>query len=208
MKVVPDVIPTLSLELDIRMSFNDRGVASGDFADSALTQTPPKLSLQSFKAGSRLISIAVIDPDVPNLETDHFESRCHFLALNIPISATAPHVDLAKLSSSQVILPWLPPHALKGSPYHRLSLVILEHKDNTPIAAADFGEVTRENFTVRRALARKPLRAVGAALFRTKWDENMAAVMARHGFEGATIELKRKKVLPLPYKRRNPTSFR
>jgi len=45
-------------------------------------------------------------------------------------------------------------------------------------------------------------------LFRTKWDEGTAGVMARAGIEGANVELKRVKVEPLPYKRRNPATFR
>jgi large subunit ribosomal protein L35 len=32
--------------------------------------------------------------------------------------------------------------------------------------------------------------------------------MERAGLGGADVELKRKKVEPLPYKRRNPSSFR
>jgi large subunit ribosomal protein L35 len=52
------------------------------------------------------------------------------------------------------------------------------------------------------------LRPIGATLFRTKWDDNTAGVMARAGMEGANVEWKRKKVEPLPYKRRNPSTFR
>ena len=52
------------------------------------------------------------------------------------------------------------------------------------------------------------LQPISATLFRTKWDENMAGVMQRAGIEGADMELKRVKVEPLPYVRRNPATFR
>jgi len=209
MKVVPDVVPQCDLEVDMRMFFGRRPVAPGDFVDSAVSEEPMRLSVQSFTRGERLLTIAVIDPDVPNLETDRFDSRCHFLATNIPITPTAPLINFTNLSDSQIVLPWLPPHAQKGSPYHRLSIVVLEHKDNVQLEKDALATMfNRETFHIRSALARYPVRAIGTALFRTKWDDNMADVMARHGLEGANIELKRKKVEPLPYKRRNPSSFR
>jgi large subunit ribosomal protein L35 len=52
------------------------------------------------------------------------------------------------------------------------------------------------------------LKAIGAHLFRTQWDDTTLEVMQQLGFEGADMELRRKKVEPLPYKRRNPSSFR
>lgn len=209
MKVVPDVIPLLDLEVDIQAFWGRRATPPGDFVDSGKSERPPRLSVQSFVRGERLLTVAVIDPDVPNVETDLFESRCHFLATNIVITPTNPIIDLAQLPESQVILPWLPPHAQKGSPYHRQAIVLLEHNDNIPLEKDVLAKMyTRDSFNVRTALTRHPVRPIGAALFRTKWDDSTADVMMRNGLAGANIELKRKKVEPLPYKRRNPSSFR
>jgi large subunit ribosomal protein L35 len=209
MKVVPDILPELELDVDITMTFGRHKVSPGDFVPSAISESAPQLTIQSFQRGERLVSIAVIDPDVPNVETDLFESRCHYLATNITISPATPVVDLTALPESSVVMPWLPPHALKGSPYHRLAVVILEHKNNTPLEKDTLGNMfTRGTFNIRSALTRYPVKPVGAALFRTRWDESMADVMARNNLEGANVELKRKKVEPLPYKRRNPSSFR
>ena len=209
MRVVPDVVPTCELEVDIRMFFGRRQISPGDFVDSSVSENPLNLSVQSFTRGVRLVTIAVMDPDVPNLETDRFESRCHFLATNISITPTTPIVDFAKLPDTSVVLPWLPPHAQKGSPYHRMSVVVLEHKDNIPLEKEALSNMfTRETFNIRNAISRFSVKPIGSALFRTRWDDDMAGVMARHGFEGANMELKRKKVEPLPYKRRNPPSFR
>jgi large subunit ribosomal protein L35 len=209
MKVVPDVVPACELDVDLRMYFGRRQISPGDFVDSALSETPMQLSVQSFKRGERLVTVAVIDPDVPNLETDLFDSRCHFLATNVLITPTTPMIDFSKLSDSQVIFPWLAPHAQKGSPYHRLSIVVLEHENNVPLEKEAFANMfTRDTFHIRHALTRYPVNPIGAALFRIKWDESMPDVMARNNIEGANVELKRRKVEPLPYKRRNPTSFR
>jgi len=210
LRVVPDVVPHLDPIVDITLAFGPRSVQPGDFVESRISEQPCRLKVQSFERGEKLVTIAVVDPDVPNLETDSFDIRCHYLASNIALAPTAPHIDLAKLSTeSQIMLPWLPPHAQKGSPYHRLSVIILQQKDNIPI---DLGvamkKVQRDGFTVRSLMTRHLLTPIGATLFRTKWDDSMAGVMARAGLEGAHVELKRRKVEPLPYKRRNPSTFR
>lgn len=210
MNVIPDVVPAVDPILDIKVAFGRRVVPPGDYVPSRVSEEPPRLTLQPFEKGDKVVTVAVVDPDVPNVEADSFDSRCHFLASNITISPAQAVVDLAKLASdSQVLLPWLPPHAQKGSPYHRLSIVVLQQKDNIPIdvgAAAKM--VQRDGFSVRSFMSRHLLKPISASLFRTTWDENTAAVMAKAGLEGADIELKRKKVEPLPYKRRNPSSFR
>jgi large subunit ribosomal protein L35 len=210
MDVIPDVVPMVDPILDIKVAFGKRTFPPGDYVPSLASEQPPRLTLQSFEKGEKVVTVAVVDPDVPNIEADSFDSRCHFLASNITISPTQAAVDFASLArDSQVLLPWLPPHAQKGSPYHRLSIVVLQQKDNIPIdvgAAAKM--VQRDGFTVRSFMSRHLLKPISASLFRTTWDENTAAVMAKAGLEGGDIELKRKKVEPLPYKRRNPSSFR
>ncbi|KAK5047030.1 hypothetical protein LTR84_006972 [Exophiala bonariae] len=211
MKVIPDVVPAVDPILDIKITFGKRTYPPGEFVPSLASEQPPRLTLQAFEKGEKTVTIAIIDPDVPNFETDSFDSRCHFLASNIQISPVQPTVDLAGLATtSQVLLPWLPPHAQKGSPYHRLSIIVLQQKDNIPIdVAAATKMVQRDGFSLRSFMSRqKLLKPISASLFRATWDENTAAVMARAGLEGGDLELKRKKVEPLPYKRRNPSSFR
>lgn len=209
MKVVPDVTPHCDPSVDIKINFGRKNVQPGDFVDSAVSEYPCQLNIQTFEKGSSLITIAVVDPDVPNLETDTFDSRCHFLATNIQITPTTPHVDLAKLAEDQILVSWLPPTAQKGSPYHRLSVIVLQQKDNIPIdKTVAVKNIDKENFLTRKFITRHMLSPIGATLFRTQWDENMGKVMARAGVDGADMELKRVKVEPLPYKRRNPSTFR
>ena len=210
MKVFPDVFPQFEPIVDVKLAFGDRTVQPGEFVDSRISEKPFRLNVQLFERGEKLVTIIVVDPDVPNIEKDGFDSRCHFLAANISISPTLTSIYLAKLSEeSQTILPWYPPHAQKGSPYHRLSVFVFQQKDNTPIDVnIARSQVRRENYNLRGFTARHLTKPIGVTMFRTKWDEGMADVMARAGAEGANMELKRKRVEPLPYKRRNPSSFR
>lgn len=209
MNVVPDVIPNCDPVLDVSMAFGRRQIPPGNFVESKTSEQPVRLRMQAFERGQKLLTIAVVDPDIPNLDTDSFDSNCHFLATNVPITPTTANVNLGDLSANQVLLPWLPPTAQKGSPYHRLAIVIFQQKDNTQIDnEAAKQRVKREGFSARALMTRHMLTPIAATLFRTKWDDHMADVMTRHGVEGVGVELKRKKVEPLPYKRRNPSSFR
>jgi large subunit ribosomal protein L35 len=210
MKIVPDVVQNFEPTADVKLAFGSRNILPGDFVDSTVSETPGRLSVQLFEKGERLVTIAVVDSDVPNVEKNGFDYRCHFLASNIPITPTSPLVNLAKLSTdSQVLLPWLPPFAQKGSPYHRLSIFVLQQKDNTPIDIdIAKAKVHHDNFILRSFMTRHMLKPFGIALFRSKWDEGTAGVMTRAGVPGADVEFKRIKVEPLPYKRRNPSTFR
>lgn len=209
LKVVPDVTPHCDPILDVKMSFGRKSVQPGDFVDSAISEKPIQLAIQSFDKDLKLVTIAIVDPDVPNLTTDSFDARCHFLATNISLGPTTPQLDLAQLAEDQVLLPWLPPTAHKGGPYHRLSILILQQKDNIPIEKEVALKNIRQNdFRARSFMTRHMLHPIGATLFRTKWDDSMADVMTRAGVDGADMELKRVKVEPLPYKRRNPSTFR
>ncbi|KAL3460356.1 phosphatidylethanolamine-binding protein [Aspergillus heterothallicus] len=211
MKVIPDVLPHCDPVLDTKMYFGRKPVPPGEFVNAAVSSTPPKLNIQMFEGGEKLVTIAVVDSDVPNVETDSFDYRMHYLAVNIPISALNTKVDLSQLSAdSQVVMPWLPPVAQKGSPYHRLSVFILEQKDSKPLdyAAIKARETDRDNTLLRTLQARYHLKAIGAHLFRSIWDETTLDVMKQIGFPEADMELRRKRVEPLPYKRRNPVTFR
>lgn len=211
MKVIPDVLPHCDPVVDAKLYFGRDLIQPGEFVNSKVSTTAPKLDVQMFEGGNKLVTIAVVDPDVPNVEGDSFDFRMHYLAVNVPLSATSTKVDLAKLSTeSQVVLPWEPPVAQKGSPYHRLSVFIMEQKDSQPLdfAAIKATETERHGMSFRPLQTRYHLKAIGAHLFRTQWDDNMLEVMKQIGYPEADVELRRKKVEPLPYKRRNPPTMR
>lgn len=210
MKVIPDVLQHCDPIVDTKMYYGKRAILPGEFVNSLVSTSPPKLDVQMFERGEKLVTIAVIDPDVPNVEKDSYDYKMHFFAVNIPISATSTKIDLAQLPESQVVFPWVPPVAQKGSPYHRLSLFVMEQKDAQPLdsGAMKARETVRDNLQLRTLQARYHLKPIGAHLFRTQWDESMLEVMKQVGFAEPDLELRTKRVEPLPYKRRNPPTMR
>ena len=220
MDVVPDVLPSIDPTVNVSLSFGRKNIQHGDIVPSSTSEYPPTLDIQPYEAGEKLVTIAFVNPDVPNVEKDGFEYRCHFLACNVRISPTSTRVDLAGLDGeSQIVIPWLAPYAQKGLPYQRLGIFVLEqegpydtsanaHSISVPSLKEKSHYASRENFILRSLSTKFNLKPIGVDLFRTKWDEDTAGVMERAGIIGADVEFKRKKIEPLPYQRLKGERFR
>ncbi|MCJ1375742.1 hypothetical protein MMC20_006979 [Loxospora ochrophaea] len=210
MSVVPDLLPHLDPVAEVKLAFRRRNVQPGDFVDSRVSEIVPKLDVQVFDKGERFVSIVVVDPDVPNLETDGFDNRCHFLATNVSISPAATSLPLSRLSKdTQVLLPWLPPFAQKGSPYHRMAVFVLQHQEGATLDVPLLQKkLKRDGFSLRNFITAHKVKPIGVYMFRSQWDEGTADVMQRAGIEGAHLELRRKRVEPLPYKKKDGARYR
>ncbi|KAK5113752.1 hypothetical protein LTR85_010769 [Meristemomyces frigidus] len=222
MNVVPDVLPAIDSVISTTLSFAGKRVQHGDFVDSLMSEQAPIMQIQPYDKGKRLYTVVVVNPDVPNVEKDAFDYRCHFLASNIEISPIDTRVHLGRLSEeSQVILPWLPAYGQKGAPYQRMSIFVLEqpksddpssgssHQTLDVAAVKETGRYTqRHGFNLRSFVDKHLLKPVGVDLFRTQWDEGTAAVMQRAGIIGWDVEFKRKRVEPLPYRRMDSVRYR
>lgn len=203
LNVVPDVLPHVELTADVQMAFRRKNVQPGEFIDSRVSEVPPRLKVQVFDKEERLVTVAVVDSDVPVVENDSFTSRCHYLAANIPLSPTMTSLPLSKATDAQLVLPWLPPFSQKGAPYHRLSVFVLQHKPGQILDLAQLKEKTqRDGFSLRSFVDRRRLQPIGFNIFRSIWDEGTADVMARAGVEGADIEFRRKRVEAIKPKQR------
>lgn len=213
MNVVPDLLPTLDIVADIDLGFGRKIIPPGEVVSSLISESMPRLNVQTFTPGERLVTVLVVDGDVPVLEQDTFAYRCHLIASNIPLSPTKTSIPLQRIeqedkkasdaSAKRIAVPWLSPWAHKGAPYHRLAVLVFEQKDAQALDVAELSEIQRENFNVRSFAIKHKLNAITATLFRTQWDDSMAGVMERAGLKDQiNVELKRKRVEPLPYKRR------
>lgn len=197
--IVPDVLPYFEPTADVKLAFRQRNVQPGDFVDSRLSDVPARLKIQVFDQGERLVSVVVIDSDVPDVAKDGFSSRCHFLATNIPLKPTDPSIPLIHMSSdTQLALPWLPPFAQKGSPYHRYSVFVMQQQPGQvlDVAAIKTG-IKRDGFNLRSFTDKHRVQPIGMAVFRAVWDEGTASVMAKAGIEGADVEFKRQRIAAL-----------
>ncbi|KAK7514413.1 ribosomal protein YmL35 [Phyllosticta citriasiana] len=207
MHVIPDVFNPFHPTADVRLAFGRRKVQTGDFVDSRTSENPGTLNIQVFNAGERLVSIVVVNSDVPNIEKDTFEHRCHFIATNIPISPTQTTVNLGQLSETQVALPWLPPAAIKGAPYHRMSVWVLQHPEGKVLEKAAPAK-GRENFSLRYWVASHSLSPIGVTFFRSEFDPWSDEIAKKYGLPGSDIEFRKPKPEKLPYKKKDGARFR
>lgn len=212
--LVPDLLPALDPIVDVDLGFGRKNIPIGDIVDSAISENPPRLNVQTFERGRKLVTVVVVDADVPVPEKDSLTYRCHFIASNIPIAPDQTSIPLSRFQQQSskaenpeeqnVALSWFPPWAHKGSPYHRLAIFVLEQKDAQPLNISQIRKSEkRDGFILRSFVDRMKLKPIGVTLFRTKWDDSMEGVMKRNGLRNEiNVELKRKKIEPLPYKKR------
>jgi len=210
MTVVPDILPTIDPVASVELAFGSRTVQPGEFVDSRVSEIPPRLNIQVYDKGARLVTIAVVNPDVPNVEKDAFDYRCHFLACNVKISPTETAVPLRTLhAASQVVLPWLPAYTQKGAPYNRMSIFIFEQEEGQVLDVKSIADrANRDGFILRSFADKYNLTPVGVNLFRSEWDEGTAGVMQRAGIPGHDVMFKRKRIDPLPYKKLPGSRYR
>ena len=210
--IVPDLLSHLNPTAEVSLGFGRRNVQPGDFVDSRVSEIPARLTIQCFDKGERLVTVAIMDADVPDAERDTFTSRCNFLAANIPISPTMTSVPLSKLKKDEhIIHPWLPPYAEKGAPYHRLAIFVIQQQNETNVDLETLRKnigLKREAFTMGKLLARIAGTPIGVNIFRSQWDEGTDSLILRHGIKGANLEFTRKKPEKLPYKKKDGARYR
>jgi len=214
MKVIPDVYPSAEPVLDIDIIWNHRVVPPGDYVLSSRSESAPTLKIQSFNSERKMVTIVAIDSDIPNVEKDSFDYRCHGIWSNIPLTPTISPIRLSQLEPQEhTILPWTPPYALKGSPYHRISFFVFEQPNDQTLNTTEIAKaVKRDNFILRSFVDKQKLvpQVLGVTMFRSQWDEQTASVMERAGIEGAELEMRNKKAEKLPekYKRKDGARYR
>lgn len=191
--IVPDILPKLEPTADVQLYFLQQKIPAGDIVDSAVSEKAPRLRVQVFDKGERLVSVVVMDADVPDTESDTFSKRCHYLAANIPLSPTDTSLPLGRVKADdQLAVPWLPAFSQKGAPYHRLAVFLLEQKPGERVDVARLRELYsgRDGFSLKSFRDKFALKPFGFTMFRSVWDENTAAVMARHSLPGADVEFR------------------
>jgi large subunit ribosomal protein L35 len=202
LSIVPDLLPIFEPTAEVKLAFKQRSVQPGDYVDSRVSELAPRLKVQVFDKGERLVTVVVVDGDVPLLEQDSFMHRCHYLATNIPLSPADDSLPLSRMQENQLVLPYLPPFAQKGSPYHRYSVFVLEQSPGKVIDVKSLKGLKRDSFSLRSFTHKQELKPIGVGIFRALWDEGPAGVMARAGIEGADIEFKRKRIPALKPKQK------
>jgi len=93
-------------------------------------------------------------------------------------------------------VPYLPPHAQKGAPYHRYTMIVFEQPGKIDKTALE-GSISRDSFTMRGFQDKNKLHPIGAFMWRAEWDNHTKEIMQKHNLSGWDIMYKRiKDVVP------------
>lgn len=187
MNVTPDIIPFITPTVDLRLSFPGRtkGHRAGMFEVGELLSSHdseylPTIEIQSFSSGDeqqQRYTIAIVDPDVPDVATDGFTSYLHYLQKDVILGATTIHVAA---DNGAVTHTYIPPHPNRGTKYHRYTVLVWQQpaaqpQPNAPLSGDHM--FSRTKFNAQHYAQQNGLHAVGINFWRQVWDSNVKTVM-------------------------------
>lgn len=185
MNVIPDTLPTLEPTVDVKMKFPhnniEKWIEPGEILSSNVTSKPPLFEITEYKEVKEgLYSILIVNPDVPDLETNSFSTTLQWGVQDIKLSNTDREFTPLQLEENPDLefVEYLPATPEKNAPTNRMAVWVFKQTKELKIPK---GELNREKFNIREFVEKYELRPVGAHLFRSIWDRNVNNVREMYG---------------------------
>jgi len=178
MHVVPDVLGSLNPSLDLHFVIrgNPMPVEPGVHLVPRQTKRPPRLYATVFHTDTRLYTLLMVDPDVPDEANKTYRTYVHWLKPNIPLSA----LSSSWIPDLDTHTPYIPPHPQRGTRYHRYTTLLLPQQSPTQeISVPVLSEKDRYGFNVRTFIEQYGLdgsKGGGAHMFREVWDPVVSSI--------------------------------
>ncbi|KAG0016668.1 hypothetical protein BGZ80_009039, partial [Entomortierella chlamydospora] len=184
MFVTPDLLPPFTPSLNVQLDFSgsaskeESGAPTNYFETGSYllprnTIKEPRVNVTSFHSEQKYYTIAMVDPDVPDVENQSFKQQLHWLISNVSLSATQP--DLVK-ENADVLLPYLPPHPPMGTKYHRYTLLVAEQPNGgQEKIQIEKDQISRET-TLQELCSQYNLSVKGLTFFRQVWDKDVSRI--------------------------------
>ncbi|CAK9440549.1 uncharacterized protein LODBEIA_P46120 [Lodderomyces beijingensis] len=193
--VIPDTLPTLDPKAEVKVKFThnadpefNQWVVPGSFLPAFAASKPPTIRIQEFdkvEGDASLYSVLLVNPDTPDLARNSFSTTLHYGLHNVPLNNVDNTIDVAKLLkigpkiTFQEFLPLTPE---KNAPAQRACLwVFRQRRKIGPI------ENSATFFDIRKFAEENELTAVGAHVWRQKFDRSVAKVREEYGLGKATV---------------------
>ncbi|KAK9378876.1 phosphatidylethanolamine-binding protein [Kockiozyma suomiensis] len=195
MHVIPDTMPYIKPTVDLRVRFPGPTAYwfdPGRILSTAVTAQVPEFQINTFEDKTSRYTIVIVDPDTPDFANDSYKSTLHYILSDIEIHGNKPDVDT---EASTVVVPYLPPHPEKNSGIHRYAVWLFEQPDGERLAIRQRGSkeidnsklLDRDEFDIRLFRSAYGLKAVGAHLWRNKYDSQTEAVREKFGLGQGTV---------------------
>ncbi|WBW74532.1 mitochondrial ribosomal protein subunit L38 [Schizosaccharomyces osmophilus] len=178
MKVIKDLgLTSFQPTVDVHLKFSKQeatDVVPGSIIPAEQACSEPLLQVLPFNTEEHSYTIATLDLDVPNYETNQFQTSCLWLASNVPIKAS----DRSTIRPSNCLIPYSPPIVHKGEDKHRIVTLVLQQQ--SPLVELDLSKIQKENVNIRDICAQYSLTPVGSHLFRSQFDEGTEKFLSEH----------------------------
>lgn len=202
LKVIPDTLPTLvpRARVDIKFPFStgvNQWIEPGKFLSSGVTALEPVFKIQEFELVNpeeQLYTILIVNPDEPDLLNDSFKTSLSYGLTNVKIAYNDNVVDSRKFFDRNVLANYLPPVPEKNAGDQRFAVWVFrqnidaETGKGVPIDnEVAMQNLDRENFDIRGFVENNNLDAIGAHVWRSKWDSNVKNVREQYNLPSGRV---------------------
>lgn len=192
--IIPDTLPTLAPEVEVNIKFGHND--EKEFADWVVPGTkmpafavskPPTIEIQEFEPvenGTGLYSVLIVNPDVPNLETNGYKTVLHYGLTNVPLDFVNNTITPLSLlqDPSRVFKSYTPLFPEKNSPTQRACLWVFRQGQELKNV-----EANEDDFDIRAFVEQHNLHAVGAHVWRQDYDRSTNSVREAYGLEKGRV---------------------
>lgn len=186
--VIPDTMATLApkAEVNLRFPFStgvNKWIEPGEVLSSIVTSMVPTIKIQEYEHNidfsKQRYTVLIVNPDEPDLINDSFKTTLAFCLSNLKIDYNDNVVDPRKYDDSQVIASYVPPVPEKNAGKQRFAVWVF--RQNGELSVPAMSPADRDYFDIRSFAAEHKLEPVGAHVWRSEWDSNVAAVREKYG---------------------------
>ncbi|KAG2737016.1 hypothetical protein G9P44_001106 [Scheffersomyces stipitis] len=186
--MIPDTLPTLDPKVDVKVKFPHN--VKEEFADWVVPGTvlpafavsqPPTIQIQEFETveEKNLYSIVLVNPDTPDLKTNSYSTTLQYGLANVPLDNVDNVIDTSKLFSQGekfTFKDYQPLVPEKNAQTQRACLWVFRQFEELTL-----GDIARENFDIRDFASKNNLTAVGAHIWRQRFDRSVNYVRNKYG---------------------------
>ncbi|QBM88495.1 large subunit ribosomal protein L35 [Metschnikowia aff. pulcherrima] len=186
--VIPDTLPTIEPRADVRVKFGHN--TSAEFGDWVIPGTklpafavasPPTIEIQEFETvenSTGLYSVLLVNPDVPDLTRNSFQTSLNLGLYNVPLTFTDNIISPEKILTNPefVFQQYTPLVPEKNAPTQRACLWVFRQGK-----ALKNVKIDGARFDIRAFTEEHELQAVGAHMWRQEFDRSVAQVRQDYG---------------------------
>lgn len=203
--VIPDTLPTLDPRADIKVRFPhntthsefNNWVTPGSVVPAFGAAEPPTIQIQDFDNitnETRLYTVVVVNPDVPDVESNSYKTDIHYGLANVPLTGSDNTISASKLlehGDLWTFQPYQPLVPEKNTPAQRACVWVF--RQERPISV----EKPTSPFDIQAFTESHSLTPVGAHVWRQTFDRSVNDVRATYGLEKGRVFHKVRNAKPL-----------